>query len=545
MAAGFEVIARELHDAGVRTVFGVMGEGNMSLIAHWAGQPEHRYVAARHEAGAAAMAAGYAHVTGGLSVCTVTHGPGATNAITALTTAARAGRTVLAVTGDIPAPARPGHTQRIDHAAVAALCGADYVELTDPATARPRLAELLARAARGHRTTLLNVPVDVQHADWLDAAQPAQPAPAEPGEPDSAAVQTAADALASAAHPLVVVGRGALRAGAADVLRRLAHHLGCPLLTTLQAKDLYRGDPLAAGIAGGFATSLGRELIKQADCVAAFGASLNSWTTAGGHLFDHARVVQADIDPAAIGRLSKADLPLTGDALATAGALLAAVEALVPEQRERRERVAAAVAAWDRSGAHRAEPSVRGQRAMWALDRVLPRERTVVVDGGHFMGYAAMELPVPGPDAFVWSSDFGSIGLGLGMGIGAALGRADRTTVVVTGDGGLAMNLGELETAARHCVPLVVVVMNDGAYGAEAHIMRHRGLAPSAAVMPPPDFTEVALALGMPAVAIDDLDRDLDRVAHLLRAPDGPILLEIKVDHREIAPYFRRVLDSH
>ena len=129
MTRGFEAIAQGLSDAGVDTLFGVMGAGNLEVIPHWVHGVGGRYVAARHESAATAMAYGYATVSGRIGACTVTHGPGVTNALTALTTAVRAGSRLLLLTGEVSPAARRAHNQRLDHRAALAASGVTMVDV--------------------------------------------------------------------------------------------------------------------------------------------------------------------------------------------------------------------------------------------------------------------------------------------------------------------------------------------------------------------------------------------------------------------------------
>jgi acetolactate synthase-1/2/3 large subunit len=153
---GYEVIADRLVDAGVDTIFGLMGAGNLDLVPHWVHELGRRYVAARHDSAALAMASGYSGVSGRVGVCTVTHGPGVTNALTALTTAARARHRVPLVAGELAPAARLVHNQRIDQRAVVTPSGAAFIELESPERAAGRLAAALAILEAGQGPVVLN-----------------------------------------------------------------------------------------------------------------------------------------------------------------------------------------------------------------------------------------------------------------------------------------------------------------------------------------------------------------------------------------------------
>ena len=137
-----------------------------------------------------------------------------------------------------------------------------------------------------------------------------------------------------------------------------------------------------------------------------------------------------------------------------------------------------------------------------ALDDLLPEERTVCTDSGHFLGYPAMYLDVPDQQGFVFPNAFQSVGLGLASGIGAAVARPERLSVAAVGDGGALMALGELETAARYRLPMLVVIYNDAAYGAEVHHFGPMGRPVELARFPQTDFAALARAAGAEGITV-------------------------------------------
>ena len=274
-------------------------------------------------------------------------------------------------------------------------------------------------------------------------------------------------------------------AGAGPALRRLGELTGAVLATSAVANGLFAGDPFAVGIAGGFSSPLAARLLGEADAVVAFGAALNQWTTRHGTLIGpDARVAQVDLDADALGAHRPIELGVIGDARATAEALSRSTRASDRGRAtsscagRRTEALAAEIAAggWrDVPYDDGAAPGRLDPRTLTiALDDLLPLERTVVVDSGHFMGWPSMYLRVPDAAGFVFPQAFQCVGLALGNAIGAALARPDRLTVAALGDGGALMALPELETLGRLKLPLLVVIYDDAAYGAEVHHFRPR-----------------------------------------------------------------------
>jgi thiamine pyrophosphate-dependent acetolactate synthase large subunit-like protein len=369
-----------------------------------------------------------------------------------------------------------------------------------------------------------------------DRAATADPAAATP---DRDGLRAAVAALAGARRPVLLAGRGAAWSGAGPALRELAAACGALLTTTLPGIGLFTGDPYDLGVCGGYSTRTARELLRAADCVLAVGVSLNGYTTVGGAAFPDARIIHCDPDPAAFGRFTPAGLTLVGDAAEVARALTSALLAgpgrrpgyRTPEVARRIEAARGGAEYPDRTDPTGLDPRV----ALRTLDRLLPADRQVVIDVGHFSTFPSQALGVPGPGRFGPAFGFGSVGLGIATAIGAAVGRPV-PTVAVVGDGGALMSLGELETLARHRPPVTVVVLNDRAYGAEIHHLRHHGLPETLADFPPCDLAAVAAAFGLAGGGAASV-AELTRLVGTLPA-GAPALLDVRVTRATVADRF-------
>jgi thiamine pyrophosphate-dependent acetolactate synthase large subunit-like protein len=540
-----EAVGRALASLGVDAVFGLLGSGNLTFTnaLRDAGVPFH---AARHEGGAICMADGYARVSGRLAACSVHQGPGLTNAVTGLTEAAKSRTPLLVLAADTPAAALRSNF-RIDQAGLVEAVGAVAERVHGPATAMADVARAVRRARVERRAVVLNLPLDAQAADCEPELPPAAPELAPP-RPAATAVDALARLLAEARRPAIVAGRGAVLAGAGPALRELGEASGAVLATSAVANGLFAGDPYALGIAGGFSSPLASRLLGEADAVVAFGAALNQWTTRHGTLIaSGARVAQVDLDGDAIGAHRPVELGVVGDARETAEALVAALDAAVGAGR-RTEALAAEIAA----GGWRDQPYEDGAAAgrldprtlSIALDDMLPLERTVVVDSGHFMGWPSMYLRMPDAAGFVFPQAFQCVGLGLGNAIGAALARPDRLTVAALGDGGALMALPELETLGRLGVPLLVVIYDDAAYGAEVHHFRPMGQAVDLAQFPDTDFAALAEAAGCRGLEARTVD-DLEGVRAWLAVRDRPLVLDARVDPDICAEWLEEAFRGH
>jgi thiamine pyrophosphate-dependent acetolactate synthase large subunit-like protein len=523
-----EVVGRTLAALGVRDAFGVLGSGNFiaTQALHAAGAAFHH---ARHENGAICMADGYARVSGRVGVCSVHQGPGFTNAMTGLTEAAKSRTPLLLLAGEAPASALRSNF-RVDQAALATTVGAAAERVHSGASAAEDVARALRRAEVERRPVLLSMPLDVQ-TQPAPAPEPPAPALARHAPAASpAAVAEVAELIAASRRPVIIAGRGAVLSGAREALEALGDAIGAVLATSAMGHGLFAGSPWAVGISGGFASPVAARLIAGSDLVLAFGASLTRWTTRDGAQIDAgAKVVQVDVDAEALGAQRPVDVGVVGDAGATARALL---EAGARGAGVRDDALAAEIAAgaWGEEAFEDAGADGRMDPRTFSitLDALLPPQRTVAVDSGHFMGFPAMYLRVPDPAGFVFTQAFQSIGLGLASGIGAAIARPDRLTVACLGDGGALMALPELETLARLRLPMLVVIYNDAAYGAEVHHFRPHGHPVELVQFPDTDFAAFAEAAGARGLTVRGVD-DLAAIEPWLEERDGPLVVDAKI----------------
>src|SRR5919197_3980417 len=538
-----EAVGKALAEEGIRVVFGLLGSGNLTVsnALRDAGAAFH---AARHETGAVCMADGYARVSGEVACASVHQGPGLTNAITGLTEAAKSRTPIVLLAADTPAAALRSNF-KIDQDALVTSVGAvaERVHSADTAVADALRAVRRARVER--RAVVLMLPLDVQAMQTNAAASPASPRELAAPRPPDSAVSEVADALASARRPAIIAGRGAVLADAGPALRRLGDLTGAVLATSAVANGLFAGDPHDLGIAGGFASPTASRLLREAGVVLAVGASLNQWTTRHGSLLSpDARVIQVDLDEEAIGAHRAVDLGLVGDARETAEALLAALDGRGPRDAALAGEIAAG--RWrDEPYEETSAPGVLDPRTLSiALDGLLPDERIIVADSGHFMGWPSMYLRVPDAFGFVFPQAFQCVGLALGNAIGAAIARPDRLTVAALGEGGALLSLPEFETLGRLRLPILVVIYDDAAYGAEVHHFRPMGQAVDLAQFPDTDFAGLARAAGCQGITARSV-ADLEALRGWLERRDGPMVVDAKVDPDICADWLEEAFRGH
>jgi thiamine pyrophosphate-dependent acetolactate synthase large subunit-like protein len=484
-------------------------------------------------------------VSGKLGVALLTSGPGFTNALTLLTTASRAGsRVVVMVGAKLAREDEPGYEyarrgKYFPYLATCSALGIPFIKLREASTAIAEARGGFEIAASGN-TVLLNLPVDLLESETREPVGAAgSPAATSPLAPDPDQIELIADLLDetwAVSRPLILAGRGAVAGGAGPALRRLGELTGAALATTLPAMAFFAGDDFNIGVCGTFSTSLAIEIITRADWVLAFGASLNMLTTDGGSLLQTARVIQVDADPQAFGRYIdvEPELRLLADTRLAAEGIVASLGLRRTDSNgvraaELRERIKAfdpRTEFRDQSLSDKIDP----RTLMIELDRLLPRARIVVIDPGHHLGFSARYLRVSRPQEFLMPIEAGSIGVGIGAAIGAAFASPGRTVVLGVGDAALMMTLGDVETAVRYRLPMVIVVSNDMALGAEVHYLDFMGEPTELAMHSTPSFAAVAEALGAEGYTVRSID-DLRQLEERFQRPiEGPIVLDCRIN---------------
>ena len=533
-----EAIARSLINNGVEVVFSLLGDTNMDIVVHLAdlGIPVHE---SRHEATAMAMAEGYARASGKLAVCSVTCGPGLAHTFVPLVSASRREPSpVIVLTGPHSRDNRENR-QHLDHEGLSRLAGVSYRPIASPGVAVDRVDEVADLARSEGKPVVFDVPADIQAmaypADMDEAPRPmlAWRRP-QSIQPDPAAIAAAVDVIGSKVRPVVLAGGGAATAESREELIGLADELGALLATTVNARGLFHGDRFNAGVAGRFALPASAELFTEADCVIAFGASLNSHTTAGGDLFPWAQFVQVDIKPP--GPMESGDVAdayVQGDAAAVARALRAELPGGSGREGFRTGKVADRLNTASDPTEFEIDPGEIDPRALCEnLDALLPDECGFVTGAGHFWSFPQMYMS-RWRSPLLQASYHGAIGYAVSVGIGAAL-ASQQPIVVFDGDGSFMMHSHAIETAARAGARILVIVMNDGALGAEFHKLTAKGLNPELSTYPRSDLAGIATLMGSNAATLSDL-RQLPAIVDEFLDGDGPLLVDAHVSRNVIS----------
>ena len=530
------VLARDLAAYGARRCFGLLGTANFK-ISHALVQSGVELISARHECNAASMADAYAKATQELTLVSLHSGPGLTNALTGIGEAAKSRTPLLVLAGDVPTGAIKSNFY-IDQTEMVRSVGAVPERVHTAASARADTLRAVTRALRDRQTVVLSLPTDVQDTTLAGNAPPLvlPPAPGPP-HPDPASVRRLADALSHAERPLILAGRGAVISGAEDALSALADRTGALLATSVCGHGLFAANPWSAGISGGFSSPAADELISEADLIVAFGASLTDWTTKRGKLIAPGAIVaQIDIEATKLGYQRPIQHAVHADARVTAEALLAELgrSASDPRPGWRTENIAKRLREGDNHHAPYEDAStpqfIDPRTLSKAVDAILPMERVVASDSGHFCGWVPRYLRVPNARASCLSHSFQSVGLGLASVIGLAVANPGSLAVLGTGDGGLLMSIADLETAVRLKLRLCILVYNDSSYAAEVHLYRRRGYSIDIVQFPDTDFAAITRGHGARAATVRTLDDLVPLRAWVGEGAPGVFVIDGKIN---------------
>jgi acetolactate synthase-1/2/3 large subunit len=480
-----EAMVAQLESYGVEYIFGLCGHTNIALLDA-IGRSSIRFVIARHEQAAAHAADGYARATGKPGVLLMHVGPGMTNAVTGVLTAALDSVPLVAITGDIPSYYHGRHP----HQEINLHADADQTAIYRPFVKRAwqvhRVEDLARFTERAFWTattgrpgaTLLSVPMDhfsrrVSRESAAAYPLAAQERPALPAD----VAGRIADLLSSAAKPLVYVGGGLRNGPAVAALRDLVEHLDIPVVHSLMAKGtLPDSHPLLLGMPGFWGLDFTNRYTREADVVLALATRFaetdaSSWDRRYTWGFPPGRLIQIDIDPAEIGR----NYPVAVGAVADVGPAVQAIAAAVhdrqPTARRRdglRETISVARRELFEASRERGRSDnfpLRPERILADLRSILPPDAVLVTDVGWNKNGVAQCYELPDEGRFITPGGASTMGFGPAAAVGVQVASPERTVVALIGDGGMGAQLPALPMAVEQGAPVIFVVLNNRSHG--------------------------------------------------------------------------------
>jgi thiamine pyrophosphate-dependent acetolactate synthase large subunit-like protein len=465
---GGRLIAAWLKAQGVDKVFALVGEHILPFMDGCEAEGI-EVIGARHEQGAVLMAEAYARVTGRPGVATCTAGPGVTNAVTGLAVANTSGSPVMLISGRTSAVKRlTGTFQDIDGQAIVRA----VTKWTETCFVADKIGDYLEAGWRrmlGGRpgAVMVEIPHDVMKAS-TDAV-PATVVLPEPAGASPSALAKALRMLADAERPLLVAGGGAFWSGAGEALRAFAERTMIPVTGVNAARGL---------LPDGHESSLGPlseagPVLASADVVVLAGTKLDASVTFGGPPLWQGgeKIIQIDIEPSSIGLNRTPDLGLLGDVRVVLQQIADAWDAKPKDGwlAQAKELGAQMHAAWAAQAVGEGSPVPPG-RIVGEIVAAAGRDAILVSDGGDIYTWAVTTFPAYRPGSFLGTHDaLGTIGVGVPYAVGAKAAAPDRTVILLIGDGSFGFGALELETAARHGLPFVCVIANNGTWGNIRH----------------------------------------------------------------------------
>ena len=527
MITGGQAVAETLASLGVTRVFGIVSVHNLPIYDALSLHPDIEVTNVRHEQAAAHAADAYSRVTGGLGVILTSTGPGAVNAIAGIYEAAFVSSQLLMITGQIESRFRGKakgflHEYEKQPDMLGSVCRAvASVRYTEDISTD--IAGVVDDIRRGRpQPGAVEIPIDLQYrtAEVQIVGSP----DVERLSPDENLLDQAAELLQQAERPIIWAGGGVNISGAAHELTALAERLGAPVVTTIEGRGSISE---AHEFSLGFRTDrvLGMEIFEDADLVFAVGTRFQNYATRVWTLPMPENLIHVDVDPGVIGRNYSASVAVVGDAkLALQGMLDRIDNGNVDEQfvdRCRKIRTADEQAIQEEIGADHSQ-------IVSIIRRLLPDACPVVRDStvpGYTWGNRLLQI-VRSRTSLRPAAV--AIGPGLPLAMGAAIG-SETHALLVQGDGGLQLSIGELSACAEHRIPVIVLVFNDSGYNIlriiQDNVLGHK----HGTELPTVDFVAVAEGMGVDAERVEGveqfepaLQRALDR--------SGPTLLDIDME---------------
>jgi len=534
---GAQTLIESLRRVGVTLLFGHPGGASLPIYDALYDAQDIRHVLVRHEQVAAHAAVGYARASGGVGVCTATSGPGATNLVTGLTDAMMDSIAVVAITGQVPRAVIGNDAFQEADVTGITMPITKYNTLVMHPTDIPRAIYGAFHLARTGRPgpVLVDIPRDVSQEicepDFDSVPLLPGYRPVVEGNPNQ--ITEAADALSTAARPIIYAGGGILSSGATPELTALVDATGIPVALTLMGKGaMDEMHPRCLGMLGMHGSAFANWAINSADVILAVGVRFDDRVT--GRLKDfapHARFIHVDIDPAEIGKNKPAHIPIVGDAKQVLAALGPRVRAPQIEAWWKQ------IEEWRRRNPFRyrqRDGRISHQYVCDLLNRLTGGRAIVATDVGQHQMWMAQWYRCREPRTFITSGGLGAMGFGFPAAMGAKFARPDKQVLALVGDGGFQMTLQDLSTAVEHELSLPIIILNNGALGMvrQWQTFFYRGRL-SSSILRNPDFAAVAQAFGARGIRVTRPDEVEAALTTALATEGVPCVVDVHCDPEE------------
>jgi acetolactate synthase-1/2/3 large subunit len=539
---GAQAVVRSLEELGADVVFGLPGGAVLPLYDAIYGSEKLNHILVRHEQGAGHAATGYAQANGRVGVCIATSGPGATNLVTPLADANMDSVPVVAITGQVGTHLLgTDGFQEADIRGITMPITKHSFMVTRPEDIPAAIAEAFHVASTGRPgAVLVDIPKDVQNAE-LDFVWP--PSYRLPGyhpvtTPHSRQIDEAARLLSEAKRPVIYAGGGVLKAEASEALLAFAEATGIPVTTTLMALGTFpESHPQFLGMPGMHGTVPAVAALQRSDLILALGARFDDRVTGDVDSFaPNAKVIHADIDPAEIGKIREAQVPIVGDAREVLVALTDAMASLPsPKLTDWRSYLDGLKNDFPRGYEWPADGKLAPQFVLESLSQQAGPDAIYVAGVGQHQMWAAQFVDYEKPRTWLNSGGLGTMGYSVPAAMGAKAACPDTEVWAIDGDGCFQMTNQELVTCAVEGLPIKVALINNGNLGMvrqwqtlffDKHYS-NTNLKPGENYLP--DFVGLAESMGCAAFRVTEKDDVADVIRQAREINDRPVVIDFIV----------------
>jgi acetolactate synthase I/II/III large subunit len=533
---GAQIICESLTREGVEVIYGVIGASTLPLYDTFDQYPQLHHVMVRHEQGAAHAAEGYARITGKVGVCLATSGPGATNLVTGIADAYLDSVPIVAITGQV-ARASIGRDafQEVDITGITLPITKHNYLVRDVKDLASTFKEAFYIARTGRPgPVLIDIPRDLL-VEQIEAVFPAEtdlPGYNPTFQGHGNQIRKAAELINKAQRPLIISGHGVTISNAFAEIAALADKANIPVITTLLGVSSFpRTHALSFGMLGMHGLACANKATSQADCVIAVGTRFSDRVTARLNAFaPKANIIHIDVDPAEIGKNTRAEVPIVGDARSVLAELNNQVSASDHEEwlaqlRTWRDRQPAAV--------NDNNKALLPRYVIEQLHRGTNGEATIVTGVGQHQLWAAQYYPYERPNSLITSGGLGTMGFALPAAMGVKMGRPDLPVWVVDGDGSFQMTLHELATIVQEGLEIKIAIINNSFLGMVRQWQElFYGKRYVATPLSSPNYVTLARAYGIPGLRVTQMAEVLPAIREAAGTP-GSFLIEFMVDTEE------------
>ncbi|MBC7597275.1 MAG: acetolactate synthase large subunit [Kineosporiaceae bacterium] len=549
---GAQSLVRALEHAGVDTIFGIPGGAILPVYDPLFDSEKIRHILVRHEQGAGHAAQGYAMVTGKVGVCMATSGPGATNLVTAIADAHMDSVPIVAITGQVPSHSIGSDAfQEADIRGITMPITKHSYLVTDPAEIPRVIAEAFHISLTGRPgPVLVDIAKDALQklTTFTWPTELALPGYRPTTRPHGKQVREAARLIAEAKRPVLYVGGGVIKSGAAAGLKVLAEMTGIPVVTTLMARGAFPDShELHLGMPGMHGSVAAVGALQKSDLLVTLGARFDDRVTGVLTSFaPGAKIIHADIDPAEISKNRTADVPIVGDCREVIADLILMLQKQVDDDGVRvdctawRQQMLAVKATYP-VGFDRPEKGLAPQRVIQRLSELVGPEATYVAGVGQHQMWSAHFIDFERPKQWLNSGGAGTMGYAVPAAMGAQVGLPGTTVWAIDGDGCFQMTNQELATCAIEGIPIKVAIINNSSLGMvrQWQTLFYDGRysntdlntgSEEIGAKRIPDFVKLAEAygcIGLRCESEDDLDATIQKAMSI---NDRPVVIDFVVE---------------